>query len=59
MKSGRGSGVHHVLFQHDNYETKTSKLAVETFQTADQSLEEQLYLRTQEDYPNWRQRWKN
>ena len=27
-----------VLFQHDNYETKTSKLAVETFQTAELSL---------------------
>ena len=27
-----------VLFHHDNYKTKTSKLAVETFQTAEVSL---------------------
>ena len=32
-----GSGKH-VLFQGDNYETTTSKLAVETFQTAELSL---------------------
>ena len=32
-----GSGKH-VLFQHDNYETKASKLAVEAFQTAELSL---------------------
>ena len=32
-----GSGKH-VLFQHDNYETTTSNLAVETFQTAELSL---------------------
>ena len=39
MKSGRiGVQEKHVLFQLDNYETTTSKLAVETFQTAELSL---------------------
>ena len=39
MKSGRiRVQEKHVLFQHDNYETTTSKLAVETFQTAELSL---------------------
>ena len=32
-----GSG-RHVIFQHGNYETETSKVAVETFQTAELSL---------------------
>ena len=37
IRSNWGSGKH-VLFQRDNYETTTSKLAVETFQTAELSL---------------------
>ena len=37
-----GSGKH-VFFQHDNYETKTLKLVVETFQTAELSLNSCFY----------------
>ena len=38
MKSGRIVVGKHVLFKHDNYKTKTSRLAVETLQTAELSL---------------------
>ena len=47
------------LFQHDNYERKSSKLVGETFQTAELSLKRRTDVFTLEDCPNWRQRWND